>query len=185
PLPGRCGRSRTGVLRSIGSSVSPPRGCAGSSLLAFPCSRPGRARARRRAPPAEHFMSSRAKRGCPMPDTARDGILERLRAAPSLSPPSSDFSVMARKSWPPAERYARLRRMMEAVRAEFVETTESDWPQAVWDFVRSQGWSTLLYGAATEAGKRLRDARPAGDAARLVAYDHPIEEFKGELFEKI
>jgi L-lactate dehydrogenase complex protein LldG len=119
-----------------------------------------------------------------MPETARGRILERLQGAPSVTPPSSDFSVMARKSWSPKERYARLRRMMETVRAEFVETSESEWPKTVWDFVRSQGWSALLYGSATEAGQRLHDSRPA-EAARLVAYDRPIEEFKSELFEKI
>ena len=79
----------------------------------------------------------------------------------------------------------RLRRMMEAVRAEFVETSESNWPRAVWDFVTAQGWSALLYGPATEAGRRLREAKRETDAARLVPYDHPIEEFKSELFEKI
>jgi L-lactate dehydrogenase complex protein LldG len=120
-----------------------------------------------------------------MPEGARERILERLRAAPPAAPPVSDFAVMANKSWPPAERYARLRRNMEAVRAEFVETSEADWPQAIWSFVGSQGWSAVAYGPETEAGRRLRQSRPGSDSPKLVAYDRPIEEFKGELFERV
>jgi L-lactate dehydrogenase complex protein LldG len=78
-----------------------------------------------------------------------------------------------------------LKRMMENVRAEFVETTESDWPKSIWDFARSQGFSTLLYGPATDAGKRLRESQPSDRAVRLVPYDRPIESCKRELFEEI
>ena len=120
-----------------------------------------------------------------MPEAARDRILGRLRAAPTAAPPTSDFAVMANKSWPPGERYARLKRNMETVRAEFVETSEADWPSAVWEFVRAQGWSSLAYGPTTEAGKRLSEARPAAGGVRLVAYDRPIEELKSELFENV
>jgi L-lactate dehydrogenase complex protein LldG len=120
-----------------------------------------------------------------MPEPARARILERLQSAPSRSAPDSDFSVLTRKFWPPTERYARLRRMMEAVHAEFVETSEADWPSAVWDLARSQQWKTVAYGPATEAGKRLRDSRPADGASELIAYDRPIEDFKSEIFEKV
>lgn len=120
-----------------------------------------------------------------MPDQTRDQILGRLRAIASRPAPTSDFDVVARKTWPPAERYARLKRMMEDVRAEFVETIESDWPKSVWDFARSQGLSTLLYGPATDAGRRLRESQPSDRAVRLVPYDRPIESCKRELFEEI
>ena len=120
-----------------------------------------------------------------MPDAARDRILGRLRAAPTAAPPTSDFAVMANKSWPPGERYARLKRNMEAVRAEFVETSDADWPQAVWSSVQSQGWSSLAYGPSTEAGRRLSESRLAAGGVRLVAYDRPIEECKRDLFEEI
>jgi L-lactate dehydrogenase complex protein LldG len=99
--------------------------------------------------------------------------------------PASDFGVMARKSFGPEERFPRLRRMMEEIKAEFVETTEADWPDAVYAFARSQKISTLLYGPSTAAGRRLRDSWPSGEGPRLIAYDRPVEEMKRTLFEEV
>lgn len=120
-----------------------------------------------------------------MPDGARERILERLRSAPPRSaPPEADFSVMERKVHAPKERYARLRRLMEAMRAEFLETTAADWPGAVAAFVRTEGFRGLAYGSGTEAGTRLAAAWPER-GPRLVPFDRPIEECKRELFEEI
>ncbi len=120
-----------------------------------------------------------------MPETARERILGRLRGSPRGAAPPSDFAVMARKTWPPAERYPRLRRLMEAVQAEFLETTGEGWPSAVRDFLKSQGLATLLYGPGTEAGRRLAEAWPSGDGPRLVAYDQPVERMKERLFNEV
>lgn len=120
-----------------------------------------------------------------MPDPARDRILGRLRERAPGAPPASDFSVMARKSWPEAERYGRLRRMMEAVKSEFVEAGEEDWPAAVRRFVESEGLSTVVYGPGTAAGRRLAESWPRDDGPRLVPYDRSIEEMKEELFGSI
>jgi L-lactate dehydrogenase complex protein LldG len=119
-----------------------------------------------------------------MPDArpARDRILGRLREREPGAPPASDFAVMERKTWPAAERYPRLRRLMEAVKTEFLETTEEEWPKAVRGFMESQGLATLLYGPGTPAGRRLAESWPAGDGPRLVPYDRTIEEMKEELF---
>ncbi len=118
-----------------------------------------------------------------MPDAARERILDRLRSRSSKAP-VSDFGVLARKSWPVEERYARLKRMMEAVQAEFLESTVEDWPRAVHGFLRREELSTLLYGPETPAGRRLAREWPDG-GPRLVAYDRPIEEMKRQLFEEI
>jgi L-lactate dehydrogenase complex protein LldG len=92
---------------------------------------------------------------------------------------------MARKTWPAVERYPRLRRLMEAVKTEFLETTEDGWPATVRDFVKSQGLSTLLYGPDTPAGRRLAQSWPAGEGPRLVPYDRPIEQMKEQLFHEV
>ena len=118
-------------------------------------------------------------------DSARERILERLRATRAAPCPPPDFGVLARKSWPPAERYPRLRRLMEAVKAEFIETTERDWPRAIHEFLIAQDLSTLLYGPATPAGRRLEEAWPSAEAPRLVPYDRPIEEMKRQVFDEI
>jgi len=119
------------------------------------------------------------------PERARERILARLAARKPQAPPPSDFEVMRRKTWPGAERYPRLKRMMEAVKAEFVETTDEGWPAAVRDVVLQAGLSTLLYAPATPAGRRLAESWPAGPGPRLVPYDRPVEEWKQELFEGI
>jgi L-lactate dehydrogenase complex protein LldG len=120
-----------------------------------------------------------------MPDSAREKILGRLAARRPSAAPTSDFAVMRRKTWPAEERYPRLRKMMEAVKAEFVETTEAGWPAAVRDFVVQAGLSTLLYGPGTAAGRLLSESWPAGSGPRLVPYARPVEEWKQELFEGI
>src|SRR4030081_3759087 len=87
-----------------------------------------------------------------MTETARERILGRLRAA--VAPggddlPAPDFSVMEAKSWPAAERLARLprvRRAMEAVKAEFLVPTAAGWPAAVRELLRGAGARSLMYG---------------------------------------
>ena len=120
-----------------------------------------------------------------MPDPARERILGRLRASPGRVAPDSDFAVMARKTWPAADRYPRLRRLMEAVKTEFVETTEDGWPAAIHGFVKSQGLATLLYGPDTPEGRRLAQSWPPGEGPRLVPYDRPVEQMKGQLFNEV
>jgi L-lactate dehydrogenase complex protein LldG len=120
-----------------------------------------------------------------MPDAARETILGRLKARARPAPPESDFAVMARKTFPPSERYPRLRQRMEAVKTEFLETTEAAWPGAVHEFLRSQGLSTLLYGPGTDAAARLEGSWPKGEGPRLLPYGRPVEEMKEELFNRI
>jgi L-lactate dehydrogenase complex protein LldG len=120
-----------------------------------------------------------------VPEGARERILERLRRAPARpAAADSDFGVMARKVHAPSERYPRLRRLMEAVHAEFVETTETEWPQTVRAFIDVEGISTLAYGPSTTAGRRLSESWASG-RARLVPYDRVFEEQKRQLFEQV
>ncbi|WP_207458221.1 lactate utilization protein [Azospirillum sp. SYSU D00513] len=124
-----------------------------------------------------------------MPD-ARNSILSRLRAsrdangiAPQAAPPS-DFTPLAEKKWDPAERLDRIRRLMEAVHTEFLETTEAEWPAAVRGFLEKEGLNSLLYAPATEAGARLAAEWGEG-GPELVPYDRPVEEFKERLFDGV
>jgi L-lactate dehydrogenase complex protein LldG len=120
-----------------------------------------------------------------MPDPARERILERLSHSPATDPPAEpDFGVMERRAVPPRERYARLRRAMEMVHAEFLEAAEEDWPLRVREFAEAQGLRTIAYGPGTAAAARLVAAF-RGSAARLVPYDRPVEEMKRPLFEEI
>jgi len=119
-------------------------------------------------------------------NSARDEILASLRAhRASGSVEPSDFSVLRRKTWPPEERYPRLRRLMEAVKAEFLEPGDSPWPEAIHRWMASQGLRTLLFGPGSPAGGRLAAGWPPGSGPRLVAYDRPVEELKRQLFEEM
>ena len=120
-----------------------------------------------------------------MPDAARERILARLSSAPAGEAAAEpDFAVMTRRAVPPGERYARLRRAMEAVHAEFLEAADEDWPLRLREFAEAQGLRSIAYGPGTAAAARLESAF-RGSGARLVPYDRPIEEMKRPLFEEI
>jgi L-lactate dehydrogenase complex protein LldG len=144
----------------------------------------------------------------------RERILGRLRAAAAGHPPpaahaahaadaadpahpaqAADTAVLAAKVWPPAERIVRLRRCMEAVKAEFVEATADTWPAAARELLRVAGARTLWAGGGSPLAPRLAaawaaaaaSAAPAASAAgsgtpELVLYDRPVEELKASLF---
>src|SRR5258706_1406014 len=119
-----------------------------------------------------------------MPEGARERILTRLRAAPAApEPPPSDFSCLAARSWPEAERLPRLRRLMEAVRTEVLDAARATWPAVVNDFLRAAGARSLVYGPRTELGRALEAA--GGGSVKLVAYDRPVEEIKPALFSEV
>jgi L-lactate dehydrogenase complex protein LldG len=128
-----------------------------------------------------------------MSDAARDAILGRLRrAAHAKEAGFSDFAVMHRSAKIPTEdRYPRLKAAMEAIQAEFLETTRERWPADLLDFAATEKIATLAYGPATDAGRRLAATATAasrperGGAPRLVPYDHPVDSWKRELFEDV
>lgn len=143
-----------------------------------------------------------------MTDLARDAILGRLQrearskdivhghGAAGNAVPSrpSDFAVMERSAAaiPPEGRYVRLKTAMEAVQAEFLETTRERWPQDLLDFAAVQKIGRLAYGPATEAGGRLRAAAasreertPDSGTPVLIPYERPIDGWKRELFEEV
>jgi len=118
--------------------------------------------------------------------SARDEILSSLRAHRAGDSPvaPSDFGVLRTKVWPPEERYPRLRRLMEAVKTEFLEPGPGPWPEAIRAWMASQGLRTLLFGPGSPAGRRLAAGWPSGTGPRLIPYDRPVEEHKRELFEE-
>ena len=121
-----------------------------------------------------------------MSDAARGRILERLRAGGPPPPPrGASTAVLEAKSWSPTERLVRLRRMMEAVRTEFLEAGRGTWPGVVRPFLAAQGVRTLAFAPATQAGRALRAASPEGEPPLLVPYDRPVEEWKAELFSSV
>lgn len=148
--------------------------------------------------------AGRAAPDVPVP-AARERILGRLRAAraaavgtaaqgeatPSrgaAAPPPGDTAFLAfaaARTWPPAERLARLRRCMEAVRTEFVEATAATWPAVVRELLRSAGARNVIAGAGSPLAAPLAAAGAGGDPPALLLYDRPIEELKEPLFSTV
>ena len=121
-----------------------------------------------------------------MSEASRTAILGRLRVSGvSSSTSHRDTAVLEAKRWSPDERLGRLRRMMEAVKTEFVEATAEDWPGVVRRFLSEQGVGTLAYAPATDAGRRLVAESPPGEAPILVPYDRPVELWKKDLFSSL
>lgn len=122
-----------------------------------------------------------------MPD-ARSAILSRLRAAPATPTaevPKADFSVLAERVWPEAERLPRLRRLMEAVNTEFVTTTTHTWPDALRRVLIESGVRRLMTGSGGPAVDTLRAAwaaAPVEGQPELVAFDATLETHKDTLF---
>jgi L-lactate dehydrogenase complex protein LldG len=128
---------------------------------------------------------------------ARERILGRLRsartrqggedAAHAEAAPAAhaEPTVLAAKTWAPAERLARLRRCMEAVRAEFLEATAASWPAVVRDFLRSAGARNVMAGAGSPLAAPLAAACAGGGDPALLLYDRPVEEIKASLFSAV
>ena len=117
--------------------------------------------------------------------TARDNILQRLRAAPQgkpvLLPDVQGFHAAVRKTSPPEDRAARIERFCEKMafwRAEVVRVTSSNWAETLRTMCVAKGVNSLLYGAQAVHAAELEAAGIGG----LKPYDRPIDEWKPELF---
>jgi L-lactate dehydrogenase complex protein LldG len=117
--------------------------------------------------------------------SARDSILGRLRAThiaetPSLPDVKAWFDAHRRNEDLP-QRISRLRTAMEAVKTEFHEVTDSDWPEVLLRVAATKGVRNLLIGTNTAHGATL-EARDLG-ALQLVRYEQPIEAWRDTLFD--
>lgn len=115
---------------------------------------------------------------------AKSRILARLRAAPAAMAPELP-------AWtpPPPDPdlgpVARYRRALEAWRGEVHETTAADWPRLLAEILAAKGVRRVVYGPATNAGRRLAAAWGQGGTPELVAYDRPVEALKETLVDGV
>lgn len=122
--------------------------------------------------------------------SARTRILARLRAGLAGTTPRPDefdeTLVTAPWRYPPQERVARLRTLMEAVHTEVVEVRAADWPEVVAQLLVQRDISSLLYAPATPHGQQLASAwQDRTDKPDLRVYDRPVEEWKTQLFNDV
>ncbi|APQ14315.1 lactate utilization protein B/C [Pseudomonas oryzihabitans] len=119
--------------------------------------------------------------------SARDNILAKLRGSlQGTQPLADDFDeALVTEPWryPPGERVARLRTLMETVHTETHLTTTADWPALVERLLAERGLDQLLIAPGTPHGARLVERWQGEGQPRWKAYDRPVEEWKAELFD--
>ena len=116
--------------------------------------------------------------------SARDNILQRLRAAPQGTPPLAPdvraFHLACSAGAPVSTRAARIELFCEKMafwHGEVVRVTRETWPQKLAQLCAAKGVRSLLHGESYAAA--LTGAGIGG----LKPYDRPVEEWKQELFE--
>lgn len=118
--------------------------------------------------------------------SARDNILAKLRGSLQGTQPLADTfdEALVTEPWryPPEERVARLRTLMETVHTETHLTTAADWPTLVERILAERGLDQLLIAPGTPHGARLVERWQGDGSPRWKAYDRPVEEWKAELF---
>jgi L-lactate dehydrogenase complex protein LldG len=117
--------------------------------------------------------------------SARDNILQRLRAAPQgkpvLAPDVPGFYAAVRGAKPSEDRAARIERFCEKMafwRGEVVRVTHSNWAETLRSLCVAKNVNSLLYGAQTSNSAALEAAGITG----LKPYDRPVDDWKLELF---
>ena len=118
---------------------------------------------------------------------SRAQILGRLRAAnvtdtPTLPDVKGWFDAHRRNEDLP-QRIERLRAAMQAVKTEFHDTTETDWPTTLLRVAASKSIRNLLIGTQTMHGATLEALQPPG--LQLVRYEQAIESWRDTLFDTI
>ena len=118
--------------------------------------------------------------------SARDNILAKLRGSLQGTQPLADNfdEALVTEPWryPPTERVARLRTLMEMVHTETHLTTTADWPAQVERVLAERGLDQLLIAPGTPHGARLVERWQDQGQPRWKGYDRPVEEWKAELF---
>jgi L-lactate dehydrogenase complex protein LldG len=115
---------------------------------------------------------------------ARSRILATLGASqPQTPPPRPDldrhYASRARDE-STAVRLVRFRTNIEGSHAEVHVTDGTAWPALLARLCREKGVSSLIYGAETQAGRRLTPADFAGTA--LCPWTGQVEDLKADLF---
>ncbi len=119
-----------------------------------------------------------------MSEDARSRILARLRNAPRAEAPRPNVPPLPAADLDPAGRLARLKLLMEGMRAEVHPAPATEWLLPLKELLRSRKFQTLLYAPSTPIGDALEEAwrQDAAGLPELVAYTEEIESFKERLF---
>jgi L-lactate dehydrogenase complex protein LldG len=76
-----------------------------------------------------------------------------------------------------------LQTAMTAVHAEVLRASPAEWPALLADKIVAHGVRRLLIGPSSAEGAALASALP--DSVQTLAFERPLEEWKGELFDTV
>ncbi len=114
-------------------------------------------------------------------NSARNSILGRLRTASGKEAlPAENFAVVAPRGWSAEQRLDRMRRMMEAVHTEFLDSRGEDWLGQLQGWLARENIPGLIYAPATPLGRRLSTGWSG--SVPLIAYDRAMAEWKEDFF---
>lgn len=116
------------------------------------------------------------------PNTARDAILGRLKAAPGR--PGPDLPPWTPPTY--ADKLARFRQMAEANHAEIHDVTAANWPERLATILNNRGVGRLMVAPGTPRGDALLRAAAQGvPLPTLVRYDQSVEVLKDALVHQV
>lgn len=117
--------------------------------------------------------------------TAREAILGLLRESPRdslASTPQLDYSVIEEKTWDHEQRIALLTENMTSVKTEVYHSSKTGWLEQLREIAHKKQLNNLLLSPETPYGEAIFAAE---DMPPLLQYEHPIEEWKQELFGQV
>ena len=119
-----------------------------------------------------------------MINAARENILARLQTAVGRTPPAPATACMPIATFPVEEKTAKLKSLLEAMRAEVRVVARETWLDELQAILRAKPLETLLYAPDTWMGPAIAAAWEEGAEGlpRKVAFDGRIEECKDDLF---
>ena len=126
--------------------------------------------------------------------SARQAILERLRATTIANPPAlpdvASWYDAHRRDESLLQRVARFRAAMQAVKTEVHDTTASDWADLLMRLAAAKGVRKLLIGTNTPHGAALqaRHQKPQAsqpDTVQLHGYTESIDTWRQAMFDSM
>lgn len=119
--------------------------------------------------------------------SARDRILDKLRAAPAgpapVIPDVSGWYAEHTAALDPAQRVAALRKALEAVKTEVYEVTDTNWTTVLLEIAAAKGLRQLLIGTNTDHGEALAALAPAD--LQILRYAQPVDTWQELLFDGV
>jgi L-lactate dehydrogenase complex protein LldF len=120
----------------------------------------------------------------PLGQGAGRSVLGRLRAGRPQVPEPPVAIPVRQFDWTPAERLARFRERLVAVRGE-VHLVGPDWRHYLFTLLSDKGVRTLLHGDPCPLGTLSEPGWPDQKAVRLIAYQQPVEDWRDGLFGEV